>query len=139
MSSAGFEAQAKEDFHCRDTKIDITNEALVVSMGYKELSEHETSKKCITMIVCRDKWTTAIAAYVVKAKGSTEVSREIVEFLDSSGYNDIVFKSDNEAPIKALRDDVINTRVRPTRPGGSIPMHPQTHGGAEKVVQEIID
>ena len=62
-----------------------------------------------------------------------------MEFLDTFGYNEIVLKSDNETAIKVLRDDIINKRVRPTRPVGSVPMRPQTHGRAERAAQEVID
>lgn len=133
------EAQAKEDPHYRDTKADVVNEAPMVSMDYKELSEYDDDKRKVTVIVCRDKWSKLLAAFVVKAKGSTECAKRIVEYLDVFGYNEIVLKSDNESSIKVLRDEVISKRTRPTRPAGSVPMHPQTHGTAEKAVQDITD
>ena len=76
---------------------------------------------------------------MVKAKGSIECTKKLVEFLDSFGYNDITVKSDNESAIEVLRDEIINNRTRPTRPAGSVPMHPQTHGRAEKAVQDVTD
>lgn len=133
------EAQGKEDPHYRATKEDLNNEAPVVSMDYKELSEYSDDKVSLTTIVCRDKWTKSVAAHAVKAKGSIECAKRLQEFLDSFGYKDITVKSDNESAIKVLRDEVINRRERPTRPAGSVPMHPQTHGLAEKAVQDVID
>lgn len=113
------------------------NEAPVVSLDHKELSEHEESKASVTTIVCREKWAKYIAACVARAKGSTECARRIVECLDSFGYVDTVLKFDNESVIKVLRDEVANEMNRPTRPVGPVPMHPQTHGCAEKAVQDL--
>lgn len=136
---ARVEAQGEEVHHYRNAKQYVLNEAPAISMDYKELSEHEESNAKVTMIVCRDEWTKSIAAHVAEAKGSIECSTKLVEFLDSFCYIDVTLKSDNESAIEVLRGDVVNKRVRPTRPAGSIPMHPQTHGRAEKVVQDVID
>lgn len=133
------EAQGKEDPHYRATKEDILNEAPVISMDYKELSEYSEGRAKVTTVVCRDKWTKSVASHVVKAKGSIECAKKLVEFLDPFGYNDITLKSDNESAIKVLRDEIISKRTRPTRPAGSVPMHPQTHGRAEKAVQDVTD
>ena len=108
------EAQGKEDPHYKETKRDIINESPVVSMDYKEVSEYDDFKNKVIMIVCRDKWTKSVATHVVKAKGSNECAGRLVEFLDSFGYNEMVLKSDNEAAIKVLRDEVIAKRRRPT-------------------------
>ena len=40
-------------------------------MDYKELSEHVDEMGRTTMVVCRDKWTKATAAHVVRAFGGT--------------------------------------------------------------------
>ena len=133
------EAQGKEDLHYKGTKDEIANESPVVSMEYKEISEYDGSRVKVTMVVCRDKWTKSVATHAVKAKGSTECATRFVEFLDSFGYNEMVLKSDNEAAIKVLRDEVLAKRKRPTRPGSSVPMHPQTHLIVEKTVQDVMD
>lgn len=104
------EAHGREDPHCRATKEDVMSEAPVVSMDYKEISEYEMDKALLIAIICRDEWTKAVAAHVVKAKGSIECSRRFVEFLDSFGYNESVLKFDNESAIKVLRDEVIAKR-----------------------------
>ena len=83
------EAQGEKDPHYRVTKEDLNNEAPVVSMDDKELSEHESSKARVMMVVCRDKWTKSTAAHVAQAKGSTERAKRTVEFLGSFGYADI--------------------------------------------------
>lgn len=49
------ESQGEEDPHYRATSIDIVNEAPVVSMDYKELSEHEQGKAEVTVTMCREK------------------------------------------------------------------------------------
>ena len=54
-----------------------------MSMDYKEFSEHADVKKTLAMVVCKDKWTKSIAAHMVEAKGTTEVAKKIVEFIDS--------------------------------------------------------
>lgn len=71
-------AQGKEDLHHRSAEDGTLNDAPVTSMDYKEL-----------------RWIKFVASHVVKAKGSIECARRLVEFLDSSGCNEIVFKSDN--------------------------------------------
>ena len=133
------EAQGKEDPHYRSTEEDLFNVAPVVSMDYKELSEYNEDKIGITTVVCRDKWTKAVASHVVKPKGFIECAKRLVEFLDSFGYREVSLKSDNESAIKVLRDEVIGQRSRPTRPAGSVPLHPQTHGRAEKAIQDVTD
>ena len=55
-------------------------------MDYKELSEHSGEKRQVTMVVCRDKWTNVVEAFVAKAKGSVEIAKRCVEYLDSFGY-----------------------------------------------------
>ena len=133
------EAQGEEDLHYRATKEDLFNEAPIIFMDYKERNEYSDSKASVTTIVCRDKWTKSVASHVVKAKGFIECAKRLVEILDSVGYNDIILKSDNESAVKVLCDEVTNERTRLTRPAGSVPMHPQTHGRAEKAVQDITD
>lgn len=131
------EAQGKEDPHYRSIGAEVNNEAPVVSMDYKELSEYSTDKAKINAIVGRDKWTKYLVAFIEKAKGSIERAKKIVELLDTFGYADLVLKLDNEAAIKTLRDEVISKRNRPTMPANSVPRHPQTHGVAERAVQEF--
>ena len=58
----------------------------------------------------KDKWIKAIDAHIVKAKGTVEVSKRIVEFFGLFRYKEIVLKLDNEPAIKVLRDDVVNTK-----------------------------
>ena len=133
------EAHGKEDHHYRATKEDLFNEAPVIYMDYKELSEYSDGKAKVITIVCRDKWTKSVASHVVQALGSIECTKKLVEFLDSLGYNDIILKSDNESAIEVLRDDIINKRTWPTRLAGSVLIYPQTHGRAEKAVQDVTD
>ena len=132
------EAQGKEDPDYRATGNDLDSEVPTVPMDYQEVSAHVDGKAQLTTVVLRDKWTKDTAAMVVKANGSTECSTRLVEFLDSFGYNEIVLRSDNGIAIKLLRDNIVNQRVIATRPAGSAPMHPQTHGRAEKAVQDVI-
>lgn len=107
-------------------------------MDYNELGEHAESKAKLTTIICRDKWVKATVANVVKANGSTECANRIVDFWGSS-YSEIAFKSGNDGAIKVLGGEIASKRKRPTRPGCSVPMRPQTHGRAEKAVQDVMD
>ena len=78
-----FEAQGTGDRHYRNAPEDLTNEAFVASMDYREFSEHEEGKMQVIAIICRDKWTNAVAAYSVRANGAIERANGIVECLDS--------------------------------------------------------
>lgn len=131
------EAQGKEDQH--PSHHGSSGEIPSFSMDYKELSEYiEQVKRKITIMVMREKKSKMNASYVVKAKGSTEQSKKIVEFIDSFGHGKVSIKSDNEDAIKVLRDEIIRQRKAQTVPAGSVHYHLETHGTAEKAVQDII-
>ena len=70
----------------------------------KEAAEAEAAKKGHTAtIVMVDSESKAIFAHAVAAKGAVdEACREVVDDLDTLGYKDIVFKSDQEPAILAL-------------------------------------
>lgn len=109
-------------------------------MDYKELSEYnDIGKKMITTIICRDKESKSMAAYVVKAKGSIENVKKIMEFIDGFGYDKVSLKSYNEEAIKRVRDEVVAKRRKSIVPTSSVPYHPQTHGLAEKGVQDFMN
>ena len=103
------------------------------------MSEYiDECKRKATTLVMREHASTMIAAYVVKAKGSVEQARRILEFMDSFGHDKVSLKSDNEDAIQVLRDEIIHLRKAQIVPAGSVPYHLETHGVAEKVVQDVI-
>ena len=98
-------AQGKEDQHvsvheCRE-------EIPRFSMDYKEMNEYIGSekRKAITVIM-REQETRMIAAFAVKAEGSIEQAKRVLEFINSFGHDVVSIKSDNEDAIKVLRDEV---------------------------------
>ena len=102
-------------------------------MDYKELSEYnDNEKRKITTLICRDKDSKSMAAHVVKAKGSIEPVKKIVEFIDGLGYDKVSVKSGNEDAIKKVRDEIVARRRKSIVLASSVPYHPQTHGVAEK-------
>lgn len=130
------EAQGKEDPHV--STHECSEGIPRFSMDYKEMSEYvEDQKKKMMTIIMIERQTTMSVAFVVKAKGSIEQAKRILEFIESFGYDKVSLKSDNEDVIKVLRDEAIHLRRAQTIPAGSVPYHPETHGIAEKAVQDV--
>lgn len=103
------EAQGKEDPHV--STHECSEGIPRFSMDYKEMGEYvENQKKKTTTLVMRERDSTMSAAFVVKAKGSVEQAKRILESIESFGHGKVSIKSDNEDAIKVLRDEVIHLR-----------------------------
>lgn len=75
-----------------------------------------------------------MAGRVVSATGSAAHVDLVVALLDSFGYNEMGTAANSEASTNVVRDLVVASRQRPTKPGASKPYPTKTHGVAEGAV-----
>ncbi|CAE7728347.1 RE2 [Symbiodinium sp. CCMP2592] len=110
------------------------------------MKQAPTSKeKKLTVLVCVDRDTGMIHSVPLPGKGTTvlqHAAKEVLGFLSYLGRTEVEIRGDNEPPMVALCDKVVEARNKAglsTRKTPSQPYEHQTNGAAEQAVLSMRD
>ena len=128
-------ASAREDPHTRQGKCDTEEGLPVVQADYDLLEEN------LTLLIVKDKQSGAALAYDCETKGPGDawVVKQLTSDLADWGRTNLCLMSDGEPAITALQRAVASARPEmQTLLRNSPPYNPQSNGGAEKAVQDVV-
>ena len=99
----------------------------------------EGDEETVAIQVARDRRTRMIFAHLVPRKGlaSMHGAIEMVKDIEKLGYKEVILKSDNEAALRSVQEEVKRRREEPTILENSPVGDSRSNGAAERAVQAL--